>query len=218
MTASRAWHLLTACVAGFAVVLQFVLVWQGHAVLDETNPPALGTRVVRFCSYLTIWFNVLVCVTTAALALDPARDGRVFRALRLDGVVLALGGGVVHWFLLRPLLDLDGADLLADKLLHVAVPLLVVVGWLAFGPRGRAKRRDVLPFLVVPVVWLVYTLVRGAVVGWYPYPFLDAHELGYAVALASCAGVTMLMLALVAGAVWLDGRLATTRTAADASV
>lgn len=207
MTASRGWHLLTAVVAGSAVVLQFVLVWQGNAILDETNPPDLGTRVVRFCSYLTIWFNVIVCVTTLLLALDPSRNGRVFRALRLDGVVLALGGGLVHFFLLRPLLDLHGADLLADKLLHIVVPLLVVTGWVTFGPRGLATRADVLPFLAVPVFWLGYTLVRGEIVEWYPYPFIDVNEHGYPLVLLTCLAISALMLGLAYAATRADRAL-----------
>ena len=115
------------------------------------------------------------------LAADaPGVEGRVFRALLLDALVLAVGGGVVHWFLLRPLLDLDGADLLADKLLHIVVPVLCLVGWLVFGPRGLIATRDVWGFLVVPVGWLLYTLVRGTFVDWYPYPFVDVGQHGSA--------------------------------------
>lgn len=207
LRSAGAWHAVTALVAGFAIVLQLVLVWQGHAVLDETNPPGLSTRLIRFASYLTIWSNVLVFATAALLAVDPARDGRVWRALHLNAIVICFGGGVVHFFLLRPLLDLDGADLLADKLLHLVVPLFAVVGWLAFGPRGQATRDDVRPFLVLPVGWLVYTLIRGEFVEWYPYPFIDVNEHGYAVVAATCVGVAALMLALALGAVWLDRRL-----------
>jgi len=207
LRSARAWHLFTALVAGFAVVLQLVLVWEGHAVLDETNPPGLSTRVIRFASYLTIWSNVLVLATAALLALNPTRDGQVWRALRLNAVVICFGGGIVHFFFLRPLLDLDGADLLADKLLHVVVPLVAVIGWLAFGPRGQATRADLLPFLVLPVVWLVYTLVRGEFVDWYPYPFIDVNEHGYAVVAANCVGVAAVMFGLALGAVWLDRRL-----------
>ena len=85
---TRAVHAATALVATIAVVLQLVLVAQGHAVLDETNRPDLSTRLVRFASYLTIWFNVLVAATTALLAVDPERAGRVFRILRLNGLVI----------------------------------------------------------------------------------------------------------------------------------
>lgn len=195
---ARLAHALTALVATAALVLQLVLVVQGNRILDETDPPDLGTRVVRFASYLTIWSNALAAGTTAALALDPARDGRVFRVLRANGLVLVALSGIVHFFLLRPLLELDGADLLADRLLHVAVPVLTVAGWVAVGPRVRLGRGDLAPFLAIPVVWIAYTLVRGAVVDWYPYPFIDVGEHGYVVVLLNSAGVGALMVALFA--------------------
>ena len=204
---ARAVHAATALVATFAVVLQLVLVVQGNRILDEVDPPDLGTRVVRFASYLTIWSNVLVAATTALLAIDPGRDGRVFRTLRLNGLVLVFGGGIVHFFFLRPLLDLDGADLLADRLLHTVVPLLAVVGWLVAGPRGQVRRADLGPFLVLPLLWIGYTLIRGAIVDWYPYPFIDVTEHGYAVVALNCLGVAALMLALFGLAAALDRRL-----------
>ncbi len=207
LRSARAWHFLTAVVTGFTVVLQLVLVWQGHAVLDDVDPPGLSTRLIRFVSYLTIWSNVLVLVTSALLALDPQRDGKVWRALHLDAIVICFGGGIVHFLLLRPILDLDGADLLADKLLHVVVPILAVIAWLIFGPRGQATRTDLLPFLVLPVGWLVYTLIRGELVDWYPYPFIDVGEHGYVVVGATCVGVAALLLSMAFGAVWLDRRL-----------
>lgn len=200
-------HLLTFLVTAFALVLQLVLVIQGHRVLDEHNRPDLSTRLVRFGSYLTIWSNALVAWSTLTLALGRDRDTRAWRALRTDAVVLILVAGVVHFFFLRPLLDLHGWDLVADRSLHVVVPALAVLGWLVLGPRDRIGRADLLPSLVVPVGWLAYTLVRGAVVSWYPYPFIDVGEHGYAVVLANCAGVAALMLVIAAAAVALDRRL-----------
>lgn len=209
--AARAWHGLTFAVGAFAVVLQFVLVLRGHQHLGDAEPAAgradLGTRVVRFASYLTIWSNVLGTVIAATLMINPNRDGRVWRALRLDAVVILFGGGVVHWFFLRPLLDLHGADLLADKLLHIVVPLLVTIGWLAFGPRARITGADLGRFLVLPAIWLAYTLIRGATVGWYPYPFIDVNLHGYGyVALSSC-GVAALLAILAAACRLLDPHL-----------
>lgn len=212
MSRARIFHLVTFLVAAFAVVLQLVLVIQGHRVLDEHNRPDLGTRLVRFCSYLTIWFNVLVAWSTATLALGRDRDTRVWRALRLDAVVLATVGGLVHFFFLRPLLDLTGWDLVADRLLHIAVPLLALAGWLVLGPRGRATTADLVPFLVLPVGWLVYTLVRGEVVDWYPYPFIDVDEHGYAVVAVNALAVAAAMVLAAWGATVLDRRLAADRT------
>lgn len=211
MSRARIFHLVTFLVAAFAVVLQLVLVIQGHRVLDEHNRPDLGTRLVRFCSYLTIWFNVLVAWSTATLALGRDRDTRVWRALRLDAVVLATVGGLVHFFFLRPLLDLTGWDLVADRMLHIAVPLLALVGWLVLGPRGRATTADLAPFLVLPVGWLVYTLVRGEIVDWYPYPFIDVDEHGYAVVAVNALAVAAAMVLAAWGATVLERRLGTDR-------
>ena len=84
----------------------------------------------------------------------------------------------MHAVLLRPLLDLEGASWLADTLLHVAVPLLAVVSWALVGPRPRTDVRSGALAMLWPVAWLVWTLVVGAVSGWYPYPFLDVGEEG----------------------------------------
>jgi hypothetical protein len=215
---ARIWHAFTFALAAFAVILQLVLVIQGHQHLGDSWPeieltgrPDLGTRLVRFWSYLTIWFNVMVAGTSAVLAVNPNHDGRVWRALRLDAVVIAVAGGIIHWFLLRPLLDLQGADYLADKLLHVAVPAVAAIGWLIFGPRKRIDGTDLLAFLVVPCVWLAYTLIRGSLVSWYPYPFIDVGLHGYAIVSATCVAIATLMFALAAAAMWLDGRLSHSR-------
>ena len=209
---ARPWHTVTAVVTWAALALQLVLIIRGGVVLDETSPPALGTRLIRFISYFTILTNLLVAVTTTTLGLGQTVAPRWWRVLRLNAVVGITVTGLVHWFLLRPLLDLSGADYVADKLLHVVVPLLAVVGWVVFGPRGKAERSLLLPSLIYPVGWLIYTLVRGAVANWYPYPFLDVRLHGYPAALLACAGVAVLLIALTWGAMVLDRRLPTRRS------
>jgi hypothetical protein len=210
MSRGRAWHLGLALLAAFAVVFQLVLVWQGHAVLDETDPPSLGERLIRFIGYFTVLANILVAWVSSTIALGRDRDTAGWRTLRLTSLVAITVTGLVHWFMLRPLLDLHGGDYLADKLLHVAVPLAAVIGWVAFGPRGRVQGRDVLASLTFPIAWLLYTLVRGAITGFYPYPFLDADAEGYAAVSVACLGIALLFVGLAALAGKVDGRLART--------
>ena len=111
MTAARAWHLATAVVASVALVLQLVLVVKGDAILVDHDPPNLVERIIRFFAYFTIESNLLVLVTTAQLARDPSYDGPHWRVVRIAAVSGITVTGLVHWFLLRPLLHLDGADL-----------------------------------------------------------------------------------------------------------
>lgn len=200
-------HAVTAAVAITALVLQTVLVMTGASVLAETEVPPLLTRLGRLASYFTIQSNVLVAVTAVQLARDPSRDGRWWRAVRVAAVVGITVTGLVHFVLLRPLLDLAGPNRLADTLLHLVVPVLAVLGWLVAGPRPRAPWRDAVLALGWPVAWLAWTLVVGGLTGWYPYPFLDVAEEGVGAVVLTCVAVTVVFVGLVAGVVALDRRL-----------
>ncbi|MCW2764205.1 MAG: hypothetical protein JWO11_164 [Nocardioides sp.] len=204
---ARQWHLLTALVVAVALVLQTVLVIEGSAVLAEHDRPGLWLRLGRLVSYFTIQSNLLVLVAAITLVRHPGQDGRAWRVLRLAGITGITVTGIVHFFLLRPLLDLGGADWVADKMLHLVVPVVALVGWLVFGPRPRIDGRDVARALAWPLAWLAWTLVVGGASGWYPYPFLDVDEHGWARVLGASVGVTVLFLALFAGAADLDRRL-----------
>ena len=209
MTQSRARtaHLVVAVVTGAAVLLQLVLVVQGGAVLVEQDPPALGTRLGRFVLYFTIQSNALVALSSALLARDPSRDSPGWRVLRLAALVGISITAVVHFVLLRPLLDLEGLDLLADALLHRIVPVLAVVAWLVWGPRPRVDRRSIGLALLWPVSWLALIFVVRALTGWVPYPFLDPAEDGWGAVVVSCLGVTVLFLVVCAAVHALDRRL-----------
>jgi hypothetical protein len=196
--AARAWHGLTAAVTAVAVVLQLALVVGGGRILEEGHPPSMGLRLVRFFAYFTIESNLLVLVSTVALARDPERLPRGLGTLRTAAVTGIVVTGLVHWFLLRPHLHLHGADLVADKLLHLVVPALAVVGWLVFGPRPRMTRSTSLRATVWPLLWLVVILGEGGVTGWYPYPFLDHREHGWDHVAVVCAGIFVLWFALLA--------------------
>jgi hypothetical protein len=203
---AQVWHGVTAAVAAFALAAQLVLVIDGASVLVTEEPPSLAQRLVHFVSYFTVLTNVLVCAVTITLARRPDRDGPGWRVLRLSGVTGIVVTGIVHWFFLRPLLHLTGWSYATDLLLHVVVPILALVGWLVFGPRPRVVLRVVLASLLYPVLWLVYTLVAGAVSGWYPYPFLDVDRLGGARVALACVGVTAAILA-VSVLLWWGNRL-----------
>ena len=204
---ARSVHLVVAVVAWFALFFQLVLVLQGSAVLVEDDPPGLGERIYRFFAYFTVQSNLLVAVSSTVLARDPVDDRPAWRVVRLAGIVGITVTGLVHFFLLRPLLDLDGADWFADKLLHMVVPVLAVAVWAWAGPRPRIVARETAYALAWPVVWLCWTLVVGQVDGWVPYPFLDAGAEGWGAVGISCAGITILFLLLVALYAWLDRRL-----------
>ena len=190
-----------------ALGLQLVLVVNGDAILVDHDPPDLAERLLRFFAYFTIESNILVLVTAAQLARDPADDGPRWRVVRIAAVGGITVTGLVHWFLLRPLLHLDGTDLVADKLLHLVVPILAVVGWLVFGPRPRVDWPACLRAALWPLAWLVVILVSGGLTGWYPYPFLDHREHGVGHVAVVCAGILVLFFVVFAGMRGYDRRM-----------
>jgi uncharacterized membrane protein len=207
VTRARAFHALTALVALAALVLQLVQVVKGSPVLADAHPPGLVDRILRFFAYFTIQSNILVLVTSTQLAQDPARDGRAWRVVRTAAVSGISVTGLVHWFLLRKLLDLHGADYVADRMLHLAVPILAVLAWVVLGPRPRIDWGVCLRTACWPLAWLVVILAQAALTGWYPYPFLDHRTHGWGHVLVVCLGILVLFFAIFAILREVDRRL-----------
>lgn len=201
----RSWFALTAVVVAGAVVLQLVLTARSSG---DGFFPANPQRTLNLFAYFTIQSNLLLGATSLLLAVRPDRRSTLFRTLRLNGVLCIAVTGIVYHLALAGLDEPTGAAAVANLLLHSVTPLLGVVGWLAFGPRGRTDGRIVGLSVVFPLAWLAFTLVRGEFVGFYPYPFLDVAERGYPTVLLNSLLVAALFLALAAGLTALDRVLA----------
>jgi hypothetical protein len=88
-----------------------------------------------------------------------------------------------------------GASQVANVLLHYVSPPLVVISWLALGPDSRLGFADIPRVMLWPLIWIVYTLIYGAISGWYPYGFVDAGAHGYPGVLAT----TLVIVAFAIG-------------------
>ena len=212
--AARIWALATVGVSAVGVLIQLLVVIAGTSTVSDEPPAGLGVRLWHFVSYFTIQTNVLVIATMLPLIANPRHDGRTWRVLRLAALVMITVTGLVHWFLLRPLSTLAGVEAVGDVLVHVAVPLLTVSGWLVFGPRPRIEARTVAWSLAWPIGWLVYTLLVGALTGWYPYPFLDVAANGAGPVAITCGAIALLLTGL-AWACWRLDRVLWARPAAS---
>jgi hypothetical protein len=200
----------TFAIAAFSVGLQFIQdwlgVWDDPGSVKRSHP----VRVWRFFSYFTTQANLLVVATSLSLAFRADRDGPGWRVARLNALTGITITALVHWFLLHPLDDFRGLRWASDTLVHIIVPMLVVLGWLVFGPRRRISIRVVVLGLVWPVLWLLYTLVVGRITGWYPYFFLDLGQTNPSGVTLYC--ITILILLFVVSCLfwigdrWLPGR------------
>lgn len=203
-TVGRVWAAVTALIVVAGIGIQLAVTANGHEGFFPDNPE----RVFNVFAYFTIQSNLLLGGTALMLAARPVRpESTLFRTLRLNGVLCIAVTGIVYHAVLAGLDELHGWAAVTNFLLHTATPIVGVLGWLLFGPRGETDWRIVGWSIVYPVLWLVFTLIRGAFVGFYPYPFVNVDEHGYGRVLLNCLLVAVLFLALAAGANTLDRRL-----------
>lgn len=197
--AGRIWYALTALAALAGIAIETVL---------ATGDPRFGSvlaRVANLFTYFTMQSNVLVLVTATLVASSRARDALWFRALFVATLLaISITAIVFHAALADLLGSLTGAAALGNTLVHVVSPALLVSGWLLYGPRGVLEPRAVLLSLVFPLAWLTFTLIRGALENYYPYPFMDIAELGYARTAANLGIVVALALLLALAFAGLD--------------
>ena len=152
------------------------------------------------------YFTVLSNLFAAVVALLG-----VFRAvspqIRGAAVLYMATTGLVYSFLLQGI-DVQ-TPAYANWVLHIIVPILVAVEWLL----APEKTRRWWIWLSFPLAYLVYTLVRGSIVGWYPYPFMDPRQNGYGDVLLTCVFVAAVFIVLAFAVSWVGTKLAQKRSA-----
>ena len=139
---------------------------------------AIG-RVFDSHGYFTTWSNIAVAVTLTALYLNPERTGRFFGSLRNTGLLMITMTMVLYHLLLAGVANPQSWYALTNLLQHYITPVITIAVWAAAGPRGRFPFSHTFTVFIIPITYLVYTLVHGAIASVYPYPFFDVISRGY---------------------------------------
>jgi hypothetical protein len=192
-SAGRRFALVVATVAWSTLVLQYVLLIV--ATWDEIGP-WLGT--LRYFSFFTILSNLAVALaTSAAWRGGDAAWQQFFRSARVQGgtaLCIAIVCAIYH-FLLASTWSPQGLQLVADVALHYVVPALYVGWWIACVPHRRMQWTDPLRVLLFPAAFFGWSLLRGAWLREYPYPFIDVDALGIAAVLRNAGAIAVLFIA-----------------------
>ncbi|MET0933440.1 MAG: Pr6Pr family membrane protein [Mycetocola sp.] len=195
-------------VAAVRVAVLGVTIW---ALLARTSCfYVYGTCVaINVLSYFTIQSHVIM-VIALALAVLFGISGRpeprwltITRLLATTYVVIS--GGVFALLILDDALSpfLFQAPL-SSKILHFVLPFYAIADFLLFAGR-RLPWKTVWLSLGFPVVWAVYTLVRGNSANWYPYFFLDPDAAGgYGMISFYALGLSTVILTLTCVLVWVS--------------
>lgn len=186
----------------FSIVLQFYLILLNReASVQET--------IIRYFSFFTILTNILTTVCFTVLLCTPMSTwGKFFsRPSTLTALAVYITiVGVVYNGILRFLWSPQGAQQLVDELLHLVNPLWFLLFWIFFVPKSRLKWKNVFFWLLYPLIYIIFILVRGSVSGFYPYPFINVSNLGYPAVLVNCVILFFAFLLLSLLFVWIGKR------------
>ena len=183
--AEQTFLIIGTAIAWFALLLQlYLIIFNRVESLPET--------IIRFFSFYTILTNILVAFCFTALLVKPnSRLGIFFSqpgALTATTINIFVVG-LLYNLLLRQIFSSVGLQRLADELLHVVIPLLFIVYWYLFAPKGGLGWKSAFPWLLYPFFYAVFVLLRGASSGFFPYPFIDANTLGFKKVLLNSVGL-----------------------------
>ncbi len=157
-----------------------------QAISTNMNQPGYfshPTLAINFFSYFTILTNVFISLWFILTFCSTLQGGKrwwndrpeVKGALLVAGTVTVL----VYWTLLSNIPIPNAIGRIANFLVHLLVPLGLWIDWLLVGePVTRAYRKMLGFWLIFPIVYVIYSEIRGPFVHWYPYFFLNPAIVG----------------------------------------
>jgi hypothetical protein len=203
-TLSRAAFYVHAFIVGWVIVELTLRL--GISIFDSApSDPGLATRLVRLFSFFTIQSNIVIGLASAAIVFGKPMDEPWWRALRLASLIGITVTGVVYVAILAGDAELHGLSVVTNAMLHYLAPPMVVLAWLIVGPWPAFVWSDLLRALVWPAAWIAYTLIRGAIVDWYPYPFIDVIKHGYGTVAVNIVFITLFAVGLGAAFIAVNG-------------
>lgn len=141
-----------------------------------------GFSWVSYFSFFTILSNVAAFVLMLAGAwpwTPPSASWAArpwFDFVRGAATVYMVITGVVYALLLAQYPASGPAWI--NHVEHQVMPIVVLLDWLIMPPLARIGPRRAMAWLVIPIVYVAYTEIRGPSAHWYPYPFLDPRPHG----------------------------------------
>jgi len=164
---------------GTAFAMLASVIWQiSSRVINDVFRPW------EYFSYFTIQTSLLAIVTLSAAgwyAWTGRTETRVMNIVRLSTVTFTIVVTLVYNMLLRGLPDAaeDGNyvwPILPNEILHVWAAVFMLIDWILSSRRINLRIRTIFWVLVFPLAWLVYSIIRGLMVDWWPYWFINPNE------------------------------------------
>ncbi len=196
---SLVWFRLVFAFLGFSALVTEVATLVARDRFDPGN----------FFSFFTVESNVLAVLALVAGALTAAAG--------VESRAVDLFRGAVTFFMLTVMVvfvvllsGYPASELTAvpwdNTVLHYVMPVVLLLDWVLVRGVAPIPVRQAATWLLFPLAYLVYSLVRGAVVDWYPYPFMDPGRHGYGGVLLTSVVVAVVLAVMAWGVASVPGR------------
>lgn len=151
----------------------------------------------QYFSYFTILSNILITVVFLSFGLTGMKSALKYRfisAVYGPAVLYMSITGFVFWTLLHG--GAGHVQLLpwVNMVLHGVTPIAAFLGWILFPHKAKFSYDQAYKWVIFPLAFLFYTLIRGPIVHWYPYVILNPATAG------GYVGVAKYSLCILAGA------------------
>lgn len=199
----RAYIAAAALAAWTGLAIQQYLILYSRWSVDAS---LLG-GLVGFFSFFTVLTNTLAAVVLSYAWTTRSSPGQRFfqRPVVSSGIAVSiLLVGLAYNLLLRHLWSPQGLQFIADELQHDVLPLLFLGYWWLCVPKGTLRLKHIGLWVIYPLLYFAYVLLRGHVVGQYQYPFLDVASLGYPQVFVNAGGILAGFVLIALAIVGLD--------------
>ncbi|KAE9652570.1 hypothetical protein EJD88_16030 [Pseudomonas sp. PB105] len=172
----------------------------------EAGASLLG-GLINFFSFFTVLTNTLAVVVLSYALVQPDSAAKRFflRPAISSGIAVSiLVVGLAYSLLLRHLWQPEGFQFIADELLHDVMPVLFFIYWWRCVPKGTLRFKHIGAWVLYPLVYFAYALLRGDLLGQYQYPFIDVGTLGYPQVFVNAGGILAGFVAIALAVVGLD--------------
>ncbi|MCH4871699.1 Pr6Pr family membrane protein [Pseudomonas sp. TMW22091] len=200
--------------------LMALLGWSGLAIqlyvvllMRWASGASVIGGLLSYFSFFTVLTNTMVATVLTYAVISRSSKGRSFflQAWVSSGITVSIiVVGVAYSLLLRQLWQPHGVAWLANELLHDVMPVLFTLYWWYCVPKGLLRVSHIGVWALYPVLYFAYILLRGHLLGVYPYPFIDVGKLGYAQVFLNAgeilAGFFVVALMLVALDRWVGSK------------
>ncbi len=136
---------------------------------------SLWVALWSMAGFFTILTNLLMAVTMLTIAATGRRMAFGWMSTLTLSMIMV---GLVYHLLLAQYFTFTGLRWWIDRALHAVLPALMLWFWLMEVTRQEPRASQPLLWLIWPAIYAIYIMVRGALSGRYPYPFLNVTQLG----------------------------------------